>query len=150
MKRVIKTFIILLISAFMILTGSCSESTTKKSVNSPNNCIKSIIAIDDSLGSLRNNQCKEISLSETIKNYTASLTSLDYSQCPQSFSNAFKSHIDAWNNVTEITDNYSELRGEMHDLFDQIKITPDSTKFNSLVAKIWSTWAEIEKEIPRE
>ena len=150
MKLVIKVFNIILIFTFLTLPLACSNSSHKEIANSSDNCVKTIIAIDDSLGKIRNHQCEEISLSETIKNYTASLRSLDYSQCPQSFSNAFMSHIDAWNNVIEVTDKYSDLRGEMHELFDQIKQTSDSTQFKSLVAEIWNTWADIEKEIPKE
>jgi len=147
MKQVIRiSFLIITILLFII---SCGESKLNNGNNSSadiiiDNCVKMIIADDDSLGTVRNNACKEISLSQTIINYTASLKSLDFSNCPKPFSDAFKSHIKAWNKMLVETDNYPEFRGEMHDIFDQIKAGPDSTKFKILEAEIWSTWSAVE------
>jgi len=60
-------------------------------------------------------------LSKSIINYTKALSNLDYTLCPETFSNAFNQHTITWNNMIEITNKYPTLRGEMHDLFGQIE-----------------------------
>ena len=107
-------------------------------------CVESIIKKDSELGKVRNHACEKLSLSETIIEYTTALKQLDFSACEKEFEVAFSSHINAWENAVSITDKYPMLRGEMHDLFDKIELTSDSTEFKSLVASIWSTWGEVE------
>ena len=107
--------------------------------------ISVIIAQDDSLGIVRNHACETISLAETIKNYTDALAALDYSDCPDAFTKAFAWHRQAWVDIIPFAQNYSDLRGEMHDLFDQLEKGPDAATIKPLVDKIWSTWREVEK-----
>ena len=155
MKQIIQKFFSIVIITILLLVTSCGESKLNNNENNPDaknitdDCIKMIITADDSLGSVRNNACREISLSQTIINYTAGLESLDFSNCPKPFSDAFQSHIKAWNNMLKETDNYPDLRGEMHDLFDQIKAGSDSTKFKILEAEIWSTWSAVEEAMKK-
>ena len=111
------------------------------------NCIDKIIKIDDSLGKIRNHECEKISLSQTITNYANSLNNLDFNDCPQHFKIAFKNHEQAWRNMISLTNNYSEIRGEMHNLFNQIEASKDSATFKPLLKNIWDTWSVIEKEI---
>lgn len=108
-------------------------------------CVDVILKKDSELGEIRNHACEKISLSKTIDEYVSSLEKLDYSTCPESFTNAFKNHRSAWIDTKQITNRYPELRGEMHDLFDEINKTSDSTEFKKLVKGIWDTWAEVEK-----
>lgn len=107
-------------------------------------CIDYVIALDDSLGTIRNHACEKQSLSETIDEYVYNLDNLSFSNCPPAFITAFDEHKDAWVNATEITDNYPDLRGEMHELFEIIENGPDSIAFKLLVAEIWSTWEQVE------
>lgn len=112
----------------------------------PQTEIKKILKADDVLGKKRNQDCKTISLSETILKYTTELKKLDLSHCSSNFKAAFYKHIEAWEAMISITDKYPNLRGEMHQLFKQIE-TKNDTEFKSKLANIWSTWDEIEKTI---
>ena len=59
-------------------------------------------------------------------------------------------HMNAWINITEVTDNYPDLRGEMHDIFDIIENGPDSTAFKFLLTEIWTTWEQVEQAMNLE
>jgi hypothetical protein len=138
---------ILFLGVMMISFSSC-KSGTKESPpeNRGEDCIRIVLSKDTSLGSKRNNDCKEVSLSTTIDRYVDSLSVMDFSQCPSLFTEAFKDHIQAWKNMKQITDSFPDLRGEMHELFDQIELTKDSTIFKDLLANVWYTWEVVEKE----
>ncbi len=140
-----KKIIILVCSITIIACQNKSKSNNTKTT--PSTCIQQVIAIDDSLGNIRNHACEKISLSQTIKNYSNALSKIDFSGCPTDFSESFHNHIRAWDDIIDVTNNHAHLRGEMHDLFDQIKESKDSTLFNSKVKSIWDTWADIEKNM---
>lgn len=127
----------------------CSASpvtdTQQDGGKASSSCMDRIIALDDSLGRLRNHSCEQGSLSESISHYANGLEALDYSGCPEAFVTAFHNHIQAWRAIQPFTASYSDLRGEMHDLFDELAHSPDSLAFQSHLEQIWSTWAEIEK-----
>ncbi len=110
-------------------------------------CIDNVMQFDQELGKIRNHSCEQISLSETINEYTNGLKYLDYEYCPEKFKLAFKEHINAWLNIKRVTDNYPELRGEMHELFNVIENGKDSVEFKSLNKRIWDTWCAIENNI---
>ncbi|TRO66839.1 hypothetical protein [Christiangramia sabulilitoris] len=107
-------------------------------------CEEKVIQTDEKLGKIRNHSSEKISLSETIDNYTESLNSLNFDHCTENFTMAFRDHIDAWKNIKKITDKYPDLRGEMHQLFDEIQNGKDSTEFKELSKKIWDTWSKVE------
>lgn len=108
-------------------------------------CIERIFEQDSILGGIRNRAPQSTTLSEAVITYTNNLESLDYTNCPDDFVQAFQQHIDAWKKITIITDNYPSLRGELHDVFSEVELTKDSTRFKALVKRIWDTWAEVEK-----
>lgn len=108
-----------------------------------------ILALDDSLGKIRNHASEKISLSETIKQYTSEINKMDFNGCPGDFTFAFKRHRDAWSKIMAITGKYPGLRGEMHALFDSIKAGKDSAEFNLRLAAIWSTWSEVENAVKK-
>ncbi|NNF32653.1 MAG: hypothetical protein HKN68_01000 [Saprospiraceae bacterium] len=141
-----RTLIILLGSLIICLLSCKGGAKEKPSGNKGEDCIRTVLSKDTSLGSKRNNECKEVSLSTTIDRYVISLSGLDYSECPNLFTEAFKSHIDAWVNMKQVTDSFPNLRGELHDLFDQIEGSKDSIVFKKLLADVWSTWEIVEKE----
>ena len=107
-------------------------------------CINHVIAVDDSLGKIRNRECENLSLSRTILNYTKAMQQIETKDCPPAFSKAYSSHRDAWNAMLPITDNYPDLRGEMHVLFKQLEQSKDSVAFKKFQSAIWTTWAEVE------
>ncbi len=141
----------MLLIAFSILMLACNSSTPKNNTSSSHDstalgkeCIKKVIALDDSLGTVRNHACETISLSETIQKYVQGMEAINYNNCPEAFSTAFKKHREAWTAMLSITDQYPDLRGEMHDLFDGIEKGKDAAIFKPLLKAIWDTWAEVE------
>ena len=136
-----------LVIAILILVTACSSNRGKKDFTvhaSAKECVNYVIANDDSLGTIRNNATKKQSLSETIDDYVYSLDNLSFSNCPPAFIEAFEEHKEAWVNISEVTDNYPDLRGEMHDIFDIIESGQDSSAFKFLLAEIWLTWEQVE------
>lgn len=137
----------ILLLLMILLFTSCKQE--KKANTTPlitkKECINNILKLDDSLGKLRNIECKQVPLSQSITNYITALNNLDYTSCPKTFSNAFKQHTKAWDKMIEVTNKYATLRGEMHDLFNQIETSKDSTQFKILLKDIWDTWENIEK-----
>ena len=142
------SFKILMIMLVILSLLNCNSSNKHSIQLSKPECIKNVIAFDDSLGTIRNHACEKISLSKTIQNYTYALENIDFSNCPTEFSNAFNTHINAWKNMMSLTNKYPNLRAEMHALFDTIKQGKDSIEFKPLLDNIWSTWTDIEKTLP--
>jgi hypothetical protein len=129
----------------IMMISSCTSRSSNANQENHSECIDRVLMLDDSLGTIRNHECERISLSRTIENYVNGLRAINFDGCPKEFKQAFDAHIQAWINVTETTDNYPDLRGEMHQLFDKLGQSPDSGAFNKQVAEIWSTWGNIEK-----
>jgi hypothetical protein len=135
-------------------TFSCTPSNSSNKPLSKINisplektCIEKVITLDEKLGKNRNHSCETISLSRAIRNYTTEIDKIDFSNCPENFSKAFKEHKNAWLKILKITDKYSELRGEMHQLFKLLEQGEDKEEFKSLLDSIWKTWEDVEKFI---
>ena len=131
----------------MVCFGFTCKQKEKSVVSEIKSCEETIIEQDSIFGIIRNHASEENSLSKSISNYLAALKSLDYSNCSEQFYNAFYSHIAAWDSLTKVTDNYPDLRGELHDLFKDIEQTKDSTAFTAYLNAIWSTWSDVESQI---
>jgi hypothetical protein len=134
-------FIILLFSGLSWLPVFGQSEQKQK------DCMEFIIAEDAEAGGIRNHASKVQSLSATINDYTQSLEALDFSHCPDAFTKAFKAHIHAWKDLVSFTDEYPELRGEMHDLFKEIEIGEQGEAFKHGVQKVWDSWAEVESHL---
>lgn len=109
------------------------------------NCVEYIFEQDSIFGDIRNHASEKISLSEAINNYSKNLKSLDYSHCPEEFESAFNKHADAWLDFRKVSDKYPLLRGELHDIFEIIEKSEDSTEFKSRLNQILETWKLIEE-----
>ena len=109
------------------------------------NAIRQVLELDQQLGSDRNNECRKIPLHETIQNYVKGMRKIDFEKCPKPFREAFANHIEAWNDSITFFEDYSDLRGEMHVLFKQIKSKSDSAKaaVDKIEGKIWGTWDQV-------
>ena len=129
---------------FVLISGCKTSEEKKEAPISAEQCIKAVLEQDSILGNIRNHATETLSLSKTITNYTNGLNELDFNSCPPGFSEAFQAHIDAWIAMTTVTDNYSSLRGEMHDVFDQLELSKDSVAFKIKLKAIWDTWKTIE------
>jgi len=108
------------------------------------NCVNQVLKRDSVFGEIRNHASENISLSETINNYTNDLKSIDYINCPEKFKSAFHAHIEAWLEIIKVSDKYPSLRGELHDIFAKLEKSEDSTEFKLLVKQIWDTWKIVE------
>ena len=141
-------FFLALSSALLLTCGDPKppgDSVATASSDVGKLCIERVIALDDSLGTLRNHACEKISLSATIEQYVAGMRAMNFERCPGDFTKAFNQHIEAWSNMQVVTDRHPDLRGEMHDLFDQLEAGADSAQFKPRLKAIWDTWGEIEK-----
>ena len=144
---------ILCVICLFILLAACNKSKSSGTNNldqksqAEENCINKIIAIDDSLGKIRNDACNRISLSSTITQYVKSLKEKNYKDCPASFTTAFHNHLQTWSNILEITDHYPDLRGEMHAIFSTLEKSEHSDRFKILLNEIWETWSLVEEEM---
>ena len=134
-----------LLLVFMALITSCRLNGTKPTADIK--CEERILAEDSKLGKIRNYACERQSLSLTIHEYVQGLEALDFEACPAAFVTAFARHRRAWEAMIPVTDKHSELRGEMHDLFDQIALSADSTEYKTKLKAIWDTWAEVEAAV---
>ena len=112
-------------------------------------CVTEIFRKDSILGEIRNHASENISLSETIKNYSNNVLSLDYSYCPKEFKLAFQNHIKAWQKIRKVTDKHLSLRGELHNIFSELEKSEDSTEFKSHLKEIWDTWKIVEENSKR-
>ena len=137
----VKTFFLIPVICFVF---SC-DSARKDIASLHKDCIAHVMAVDDSLGKIRNRECETLPLSQTIENYTEGMQKINMQNCPEAFSKAFQKHVDSWNAICIITDRYPEKRGEMHILFKELEQSKDSVEFKKLQANIWSTWAEVER-----
>lgn len=70
---------------------------------------------------------------------------MDYNGCPPGFTQAMRTHADAWSKLPSITDQFPDKRGEMHDLFSILKAGPEGEAFSLLEDEVWATWEEVEK-----
>ena len=132
----------------ILITIGCAQSERNKA-KQYTSCIDIILKEDSRLGNIRNHACEEISLEQTIINYTDSLLGLDFSECPKPFTGAFLNHIEAWVNTIELVTPYDSIRGEMHELFDIIIADDTDSIFSNQVKVIWSTWDSIEYQRAR-
>ncbi|WP_313805801.1 hypothetical protein [Flavobacterium sp.] len=139
------------IFGFTMFLLSCSSGKTDEFASrSQLKCITRLIEKDDKIGKIRNKQCETLSLSQTILNYTEAMKSISADACPDAFVVAYESHRKAWIDMLPITDQFPAMRGEMHVLFKQLEQSDASVAFKKQLAKIWATWAEVEKFVPKK
>lgn len=142
-------FIIILLLVFLsnITLAQPNEHKNSGIISIEKECITRIIAADDSLGAIRNHACEKGTLSRSIKNYVRAIKKLNFKNCLLDFKESFRLHTKAWHDMLKVTNKYPALRGEMHELFDQLEKGNDAVEFKKYLKNIWDTWAVIEKII---
>lgn len=82
----------------------------------------------------------------------AELDSIDFSECPIEFAKAFERHRDAWEGSIPFFERFGHLRGELHELFEQIRNIDEATEaaLKAHENQIWGTWAEVEAAAAKE
>lgn len=145
---VLKLLGIALVS-LMLMGCKNSKPGTRESqkifLKAESHCMEKVLEEDIYLGELRNQASRSISLSEAILKYTEGMRALDFSNCPEDFTVAFKEHIDAWEELRDVSDYYPAVRGELHDVFQVLEKSKDSVLFNQLVERVWKTWELVEQ-----
>lgn len=136
-------FLLVLMISFQFF--SCKNQSDQRSGLQKKNCVDAIIQKDKELGLIRNLACKDQSLSQTIHDYIGAVEKLNFGDCPEKFSLAFQAHLQAWKAIIPLTDEYPDLRGEMHQLFNIIGDGQNGAAFQDKVGDIWSTWSDVEK-----
>lgn len=134
---------------FTMCTGEKPQNE-RAIIDRAKSCIESVIAKDDSLGAVRNHACEKIPLAATIAQYADGMEKLDFSACPEDFKLAFSNHIAAWRNMIPIVEKHPGLRGEMHDLFEELENGEDAETFKPLMKAIWDTWGAVELAMKEE
>lgn len=150
MKYPRKIFSIIVVGTLLLACKNTEENkkeipAAEELYSSENDCMDRIIEKDAALGKARNEATTTLPTSEAIDIYVDGMEALDFRKCPGPFIAAFEDHIEAWASIKEITDKYPDLRGEMHDVFDQLERTEDGDRFKFLLADIWSTWEKVER-----
>lgn len=132
------------IAALLLLLSSCAAATP---VEEPARSIERVLAEDAVLGAVRNDAPRHMPLAQAVRDYAGALDALDLSACPEDFRRAMRRHIAAWWDVLPYVEGFPSLRGEMHDVFDQIHVAsnPTADEFQRLVDAIWETWAPVER-----
>lgn len=109
--------------------------------------IQEVFQKDSELGKIRNHASETKPLHIAIEEYVASLNKIDFSKTPLEFEEAFKKHIQAWQDAIPFFAQHSKLRGELHDIFKKIHQTSDSDSKQLKIHEkaIWDTWEAIEQ-----
>lgn len=143
--------LLLLGTAFLIScqnAGKSSGSTHKVQEEKTRyaGAIQAILKQDGELGAIRNHACEDTSLSFTVRQYIDGLDALDFNGCPTDFTTAFRKHRDAWQASIPFFKPFDDLRGEMHDLFEQIKQSGVEQKkeLDQLMKPVADTWVAVE------
>ena len=118
-----------------------SEHETSKSL------IGRIFEMDSVLAKQRDNLPRTQPLGVAVESYVLGLQALDLSDCPGQFSEPFQRHCQAWKNSIEFFAQHDKLRGEMHDVIEEIRKLDPATvaELDAHMAPIMQTWQEVEK-----
>jgi hypothetical protein len=105
-----------------------------------------ILQIDAVLAKQRDLLSQEMSLAQAVKAYLVGLEAIDFSGCSQAFTAAFQRHRDAWEAAIPFLEQHASLRGEMHQLFEQIGQVDEANheELARHTQAIMGSWAEVE------
>jgi hypothetical protein len=110
-------------------------------------CIDSVIKQDSLLRHKRNLRCKEVAPSQAIREYAAGIDQINFTQCPALFATAFQQYKKAWLGMARVTDQYSKLRGELHEVLQEVANSKNAVEFRQQLQVLIDTWAEVEKAV---
>lgn len=133
----------------IMILSACS--TLKPNPESERRAIEEVIQADAELGKIRNHAPEVMPIHLAIENYASSLRDLDFSNCPADFETAFVMHIEAWESSVDYFMEFTELRGEMHQLFEEIRAMNivNKNRLEAVEKPIWDTWADVETSLHR-
>jgi len=134
------------LNALFMMLCLCMNSGFAQQSEDNAAAIRAVIKQDYQLGSIRNERPRHAPIAQAIKDYVAGLDALDLDGVPPDFKTALLRHRDAWFESIEFLRQYSQLRGELHEVFETIHAKDEASHAGLLdvEANIWSTWAEVE------
>ena len=146
MKRPLSIHIIL----FCFLLGCNNQPSNEKRAVEPTvtqgkSCIDSVMKQDSLLGEKRNTDSRQVPLSQAIRDYTVGIENINFASCPPAFTTAFQKHKEAWTAMTTVTDQYPAIRGELHELFQQLEKSNHAAEFKQHLRAVNDTWTAVEK-----
>lgn len=128
-----------------LAVAACVASVPSESLRSVE-AIGRVLEEDSELGAQRNQAPHSGSLAAAVRAYVRGLDAIDFEGCPPDFTEAFERHRDAWHESIAFFDEHGDLRGELHELFDEIRRSSPEAR-NRLEAHeqaILDTWSEVE------
>jgi hypothetical protein len=131
-----------------LLLAACATSAPSNS-SSAAAAIRAVLEEDTRLGGVRNHAPEAMPLAEAVGAYVRGLDAIDFGECPADFTAAFERHRDAWQESIRYFEEYPEMRGELHDLFDRIRgVSTDARmRIESIEQNLRGTWAEVEATV---
>lgn len=140
-----------LLASALWLSGSVVGGETSEPKPAYAEAIQAVMAADHRLGTIRNHASEDAPIARAVEAYVAGLDALDLGQCPQDFVQALTLHRNAWHDAIGFFEQYSELRGELHDVFEAIRGQDDTSRagLEAVEADIWGTWAEVEASMKK-
>ena len=113
--------------------------------------IRAVLEEDRALGARRNRAPESGSLAAAVRAYVEGLDAIDFGDCPADFTEAFTLHRDAWHRSIGFFAEHGDLRGELHELFDEIReSSPDAReRLEGHEGAIRDTWADVEAAVAR-
>ena len=141
----IQTLKLTVLAALFLLIAALSASADARP--DPAAALAAALAHDARLGATRNEASKTKSIARAIEEYVQGLDALDLQDCPEGFAAALRNHRDAWQDSIEFFEQFGDLRGELHEIFDEIYEMGGSVRveFEKVRSEITSTWEEVEK-----
>lgn len=114
----------------------------------PKSEIQNVLMMDSVLSAQRNLASRTKPLHVAIENYLSGLSKIDFSECPSSFAESFALHRAAWQKSIPFFKKHDGLRGEMHELLDEIREQGDVPKLElaKYFGQIMSTWSLVEAD----
>ena len=136
--------------ALLLVAGSHAHALEQPSEDYAA-AIRAVIEADYALGSIRNEAPRHAPIATAIEEYVKGLDALDLVRCPPDFVTALRRHRDAWFNSITFFEQHSELRGELHEVFEAIhaKGRASHEGMQDVEADIWDTWSDVEASIQR-
>lgn len=111
--------------------------------------MQAVLEQDSEFGRVRNHAPESGTPAAAIRGYVANLDRIDFSGCPRAFTRAFRQHRDAWEATLPLLDQFDELRGELHEVFEVIRARDAETRaaLEQVEQPIWSTWGDVEAAV---
>ncbi len=126
--------------------GAPEKPDDDTKVVSYTDAIRKALAADSKLGSARNAATADEDLATVIENYVDAMDDIDCTACPVDFRDALRRHRQAWRDSIDFFSQFDELRGEMHEVFNQIRAQGSEARhgLETVERPIWETWREVE------